>query len=181
MIRVNKGQFFLFDLILSIVIIIVSLSLIFNYYIYVEEDSDLYELNKNIINSFTNTKINDLNDDVVRDMFRKNYIKNIENTVAQQVIEFYFDANNPVLKKKLAKNLTRVFVEDYIDKQMNFNFTLSNSTDSSCSDCVFVLHTALNKKEVSFEDASVVSVNNRRIFGFEGTKVHGPYLFEVKI
>jgi len=173
----KKTQIFLFDLIFAFVIFIVSITLFYTYYINVDENVNVYDLNINIINSFTNTKLNDLNDKEIRDLFIQNKIRNIENTVAEQVVEFY-EANksNPVE----AQYLSKIYVKDYIDKQMNFEFTLENETD--------VLTTLYRYPElpddykVSFENSTIATRSQRLIFGFKNqTEFYGPYLLKVKI
>lgn len=161
----------MFDLIFSFIILIISIGLLYNYYIDVTGNVDIYDLNKNILNGFTNTRINTLNDEEIREMFRANKVKNIENTVAQQVGEFYYygsltDAND----------LTRIFAQDYIDKQMNFEFTLDDAGTS------YELYKSINRPEVDFDSAEIASVNQRTIFGFKNsTDFYGPYVFRIKI
>ncbi|MDA3855439.1 MAG: hypothetical protein PF569_04220 [Candidatus Woesearchaeota archaeon] len=162
----------MFDLILSFIVLILSVSLIYNYYLNVDIGDDVYELNKNILDGFTNTKINSLNNKEIRDMFIAGEIKNIENTVAQQVAEFYY-INDMVL----ASDLTQVFVEDYLDKQMNFNLTIEEE-DSGVVDVLFV---KLNRPQIEYDDSSVVSSRQRIIFGFNNSQVYGPYIFKTII
>lgn len=170
--RNKGGQIFIFDLILSFIVLVLSVSLIYNYYLNVDIGDDVYELNKNILDGFTNTKINSLNNKEIRDMFIAGEIKNIENTVAQQVAEFYYIGNSI-----LAENLTQVFVEDYLDKQMNFNLTI----EEEGSGIVDVLFLNLNRPEIGFDDSSIVSARQRIIFGFNSSQVYGPYIFRTTI
>jgi len=173
----KKTQIFLFDLIFAFVIFIVSMTLIYTYYIDVEENVNIYDLNVNIINGFTNTKLNNLNDQEIRDLFIQNKIRNIENTIAEQVVEFY-EANKTTPVE--AKYLTKIYVQDYIDKQMNFEFTLENETD--------ILTTLYQYPEppmdykVSFENSTIATNTQRLIFGFKNqTYFYGPYILRVKI
>ena len=168
----KKSQIFMFDLIFSFVVIILTLSLVFNYYIDVNLNVDIHELNKNILSGFTHTKINTLNDEEIRDIFKQGKIKNIYNTIAQQVSEFYYYNDD-----LYAKNLSRIFVEDYIRKEMNFNITLENKTGS-----IFVLYEQINRPEISITDSSIVSRTSRTIFGFNNaTDFYGPYTFKIEI
>lgn len=144
----KKSQIFMLDVVFSFVLILIAVSLSFNYYITGYQNADIYNLNKNVLGGFTNTRINSLNDDEIRVMFAMNKIKNIENTVAQQVIEFYEEGN-----VDYAENLTRIYVEDYVDKQMNFNITLENSS------MTVVLFQSINRPEIEFFDSSIVAVS----------------------
>lgn len=171
MILNNKSQIFIFDMIFAFVIIIVGLSLIFMYNSNVDDNIDLYELNNNLLKGISNTKVNSLNDEEIRLMFTNNNIKNIENTVGQQIVEFYSNS-----QKELAQNLTRIFIEDYLDKQMNFNITIKDEAEN-----IEVLFVKLNKK-ISFEDSSTSSEVKRSLFTFtNSTNFYGPYEFKIKI
>ncbi len=148
----------MFDMILSIVIIIVSLGIIFSYFTTTNENVDIYTYNYQILSGFTQTKINTLNNEEVREMFIDNKIKNIDNTVAQQVGEFYHTGNT-----SYAENLTRIFVEDYVNKQMSFRVSISNSTVPLNFTVLFEdIKNDLN----STEDGTISSVTQRTIFGF---------------
>lgn len=162
----------MFDMMLAFVIILIALALAYNYYINVQENQEIYDLNQDILDGFTNTKINSLNDEGIRELFLENKIKNIENTVAQQVIEFY----NTTGEEVYAKNLTMIFIKDYLDKQMNFNITLQN--DSATLITLF----NVSNRDIPIDDATIVSVAKRRIFAFKGKdEFYGPYIFQVTI
>jgi hypothetical protein len=164
----------MFDLIMSFLVLVLVIALTFNYYVTGNEEIDIYTLNKNILDGFTNTKISSLNDEDIRLMYATNKIRNIENTVAQQVVEFY---ESPV-NNALAADLTRIFIADYLDKQMNFNITIEDELVGA----PYVLFSILNRPEISFENSSIVSVTQRRIFSFKNTTTfYGPYLVQIKI
>ncbi len=167
-----RAQIFIFDMILSFVILLLAVALIFNYYMNTEENLDIYNLNMDILNGLTNTKINDLNDQEIRVLFVQGKIKNIENTVAQQVSEFYFYGN-----KNLAQNLTKIFSEDYAQNQINLNITIQIEDKSSPEEQLFYS----GKNNINSDDSSVVASSSRVIFGFNSTDYYGPYVFRVKI
>lgn len=171
----KKNQLFLFDLIFAFVILVISLGLFYVYYLEVDENITLYDLNINILNGFTNTKINNLNDQEIRDLFIQNKIKNIENTIAEQVIEFY--STNKTSGD--AEDLTRIFVKDYIDKQMNFLLTIENETGG---DNMTLYRYPTSSFKVEFENSSIATTSQRTIFTFKNqTDFYGPYIFKVKI
>lgn len=162
----------MFDLIFSTVILVVSVAIVMSYYTDTVENVDIYDLNSQILNSFTKTKINSLNSEEVRQMFINNEIKNIKNTVAQQVSEFYYLGNIA-----RAENLTLIFIEDYVNKQMNFNITLENSSGSKIS-----LFEVTNLKETPISKASISSVSERIVYGFiNSTDFYGPFIFRVEL
>lgn len=158
----RKSQIFLFDLILSITILIVSIGLVSIYYSNTLDNQDIYSANLNFIQSFTKTNINSLNNEDIRIFFTSNKIKNIENTLAQQVSEFYFNGNNID-----AQNLTQIIARDYFSRQMNVKITLIDGLDN----LIIFEQYSKNKKE-----ASLVSEFQREVFGFYENKPFGPYL-----
>ena len=166
----KKAQIFIFDFILSIVILIISIGIILSYFNNTTENVDVYDLNHLILDGFTKTKINSLNDEEIRLLFVYNKIQNIENTIAQQASEFYYEGD-----LELAQNVTRIFVSDFITNQMNVNITLSNSTFN------YNLYEDINKR-ISFDDAEIASVTNRLIIGYiNDTAYYGPFNIEVRI
>jgi len=168
-----KSQIFIFDLIFSVVIIIVSLGIVGSYFVNTNYNVDIYDLNNQILNGFTQTKINSLNSLEIRKMFINNQIKNIDNTVAQQVGEFYYLGNI-----SLAKNLTTVFIKDYLSRQMNFNLTFYN--DSNIANPI-TLYSKINNG-VNYKDSQITSSTSRTIFGFINTSnYYGPYTFKVQL
>lgn len=160
----RKSQLFLMDLITAVVILFLSLGVIFSYFSTTNENLEIYDLNKNLMESFTTIKVNSLNNPEIRRLFILGEIKNIENTVAQQVAEFY--SENRV---DMARNLSELFFKDYIGGQTNVNVTLSNETKS------LVIFSSI-KKVKAFEEASITSTSQRTVFGFIDRKTPiGPY------
>ena len=167
----NRSQIFIFDLIFSIVIIVVSIAVAFSNYSNTLSNEDLYNLNSQILNGFTQTEINSLNDVAIRDMFINGKIKNIHNTIAQQVTDFLLNSDI-----NSAKNLTSIYVNDYISRQMNFNLSMKNSSGSIVT--LFYLENIGNK----FEDAQITSSSKRKIISFTNTtNGYQIYTFEVRI
>lgn len=162
------SQVFMFDLILAFTIFLVSIGVFFSYFLNTTENLNIYELNLELMQSFTSTKINALNSEEVRDLFVQNRITNVENTVAQQAAEYYFDGDDAT-----AQYLTEIFIEDYVPRNVNINISLINDTE------VTQLY-LLAPKSVSFENSSSTSILTRSVFGFKNrTHYYGPY--EVKI
>lgn len=166
----KKSQIFIFDIILAFIIILVGISVFFLYDFYEFDNQQLYSINKNILKGISMTQINSLNDDEIRIFFSQNKIKNIKNTVAEQIVEFCYE--NEI---ELAQNLTKIFVKNYVNHQLNINITLENS---SFVQTLYVLKV----NDVSFKDSYVSSQTSKEFFSFLNSKeVFGPCQIKIKI
>ena len=159
----------MFDLILSIVILTISIGLAFSYFVNVQSNESMFDSNKKLVSGFTTTKINQLNNEEIRGFFKDNKIRNIENTIAQQVGEFYSEGsvNDSI-------NLTNIIVEDYVPKQLNVLVELDANNGT--------VSTLFNRSKKSIENAEISSVLRRDVFGFVNeTDFYGPYTFNFQI
>ena len=162
----KKSQIFIFDFITSFIILIVAIVIVLSYFQSTSDNVDIYGINLEIIDSFTTTNINSLNNEEIRNLFISRQITNIENTIAQQVGEFYY--RNSISN---AQNLTELFIRDFISGQMNINVTMYNSTHK------LILYSD-TRKSIDFDDAQISSVTDRLIFGTYGGE---RYLYNFKI
>lgn len=166
----RKSQIFIFDLIFASIMIFVSLGLFFTYFSTTTDNSNIYTMNYEILNSISKTGINSLNDIGIRDMFKNGYIKNKDNTVAQQIAEFVY-----INRSDLAQDLTQIYIKNYISRQMNYNITLSNSTFTQ------VLYQGKNTN-VNLSESTISSSSNRIIIGFlNKDSFYGPYTLKITI
>lgn len=169
----KKTQIFIFDMIFAVIILILALSLYYTYFLHVDDNSKMHELNIDILNRFTNLNINSLNNQGVRNLFIQGKIQNIEHTVAQQVVEFYHEGNTGD-----AENLTSIFIADYITKDLHFMLSLANSTGGDN----FTLYKYPPTFVIDFEDAKISTLSQRLVFSFENQSTfYGPYRFTVQI
>lgn len=160
----------MFDLIFSIVVLVVSISIFFSYYLDTSSNADIYNLNNNILTLFVETEINSLNGVEIRDLFKKGEITNIHNSVAQQVGEFYFNSKN-----SSAQNLTKVFISSYINKQMNFQFEIANNSNFTSS---LILYNNIKYPE---SDSKISAVSKKIIVGFINKTSFYLYYLRLKI
>lgn len=173
MTKSRNSQLFVFDMILSFFIVIISLTLIVNYYFITFDNEKVYKLNREMLNGITDTGINSLNDKMIRELFVKNKIQNTENTVAQQVVEFYFQG-----EKDIARNLTKSYLSNFLDPKMNFDLSIKNETMSSYDS----LFSQINHPQISKNDAHLLAVNERTVFAYKGkTDFYGPIIFKIEI
>lgn len=167
----KKGQIFLMDMIFSIVILIVAIGLIFTYFSTTQDNSNIYELSTQLMNGYTRTELNSLNNKEVRNLFQEGEIRNVHNTVAQQVAEFHYRGKN-----ELSRNLTRDFAQSYVGENFNYNFTLVNTTSGN----EFRLFTKVSRNE-EVEDSDIVSELRRPVVGFINKTEHYEYKLKIKI
>ena len=169
--NMRKSQIFMLDLIFSFVILIAAIGLASIYFSEVTQDENLYELNQDLINRFTTTSINSLNSEEIRQLFSQGEIQNIEYSIAQQVSEYYF-----VGKDDLARNVTRIFVENFDQEQFFLNVSLIDDVGSSSN-----LYSSSNLR-VSFDNASSSYTLRREVITFlDRSQIIGPYTFEISI
>lgn len=167
----KKSQLFLFDGIIGFTLIIIAFGVILTYYSTSYESQNIHYLNQELLNSYTNTKINDLNDEEIRDFFRQGQIRNIQNSIAQQTAEFHYEN-----KSELARNLTRIFVEDFVTKQINAQVLIYDNTTINTPYDLF------NKtnKNIPLTDAKSISSTKRTVIGFlDATTSYGPYTIQI--
>lgn len=168
----KNSQIFIFDLIFSVVILVVSLGIAFSYYINTSKNTDIYNLNVELMNGLTKTEINDLNGQEIRNMFKERLVTNIHNTVGQQVAYFISIGNI-----SRAENLTDIFVKNYVQPQMYFNISISNSTDS------YILFEKVDNNIISKKNSQLLSVTQRRVIGFlnDASDTYYKYTYKIEI
>ena len=167
----KKSQIFLFDGIVGFTLIIIALGVILTYYSTSFESQNIHSLNQQLLNSYTNTKINDLNDNEIRDFFRQGQIRNIQNSIAQQTAEFHFEG-----KSGLAENLTQIFVDDFITKQINAQILIYDAATINTPTELFLK----KNRAIQLVDAKSVSSTKRSVIGFVNTTAsYGPYTIKI--
>lgn len=166
----KKSQIFIFDLIISVVVLIVSLGIAFSYFTTTTENENIFELNNQILNSITQTEINSLNNQDIRDLFIQRKIKNYHNTIAQQISEFYVTS-----EYGLARNLTSAFIGSYVKQNLNFEVTLINSTGGN-----FILYQSINPRS-NITTAKLKSTSQRVVYGFINSTHYYPHKYKIEI
>ena len=172
-----KSQIFVVDLVFSFVLLIVTVAVLFTYYVDTDQNVDIYQVNVDILDSLSKTRINSLNDQTIRELFQNAATRrniNVENTLAQQIIQFVrLDA---VDGEELARNITNVIVNSYVGRELNVNLTLTNGSE------VTPLYYVNNAGNPVFKDATISSSNERLIIGFVNrTEYYDNYLLQLRV
>jgi len=170
----KTAQIFMFDLIFSSIVLVVTLGVIFSYVVGTTSNEEIYSLGLQITDSFTQTKLNALNDERVRDMFKDPTIRNlinIENTVAQQAVQFEY-----LGRRDLAKNLTKIFIESYVKGEFGYNLTLEKNNE------VITLFSQKGIDFPSFEESRISSRIQRSVLGYiNRTDLYEGYIVRLDI
>ncbi|MFP4401703.1 MAG: hypothetical protein ACLFPL_00585 [Candidatus Nanoarchaeia archaeon] len=165
----SKSQIFMLDLIVATVLLVVSISIFFTYFIITDSQEDLFDIVTRLSNSMSGTQINDLNNEFVRDLFINQEIRNIDNTILQQISEFENTG-----KSVLAKNLTNELTEVYIQEGIGYNITLITSTGAT------PIELDSSEQYAQRTSASSVASIQRQVTGFNETDFYiHQYIFEV--
>jgi flagellar basal body-associated protein FliL len=165
----SKSQIFMLDLIVAVVLIVVSLGIFFTFFINTDSQADMYDVVSQLTESMSSTKINDLNNQFVRDLFIDQEIRNIDNTILQQVSEFENTG-----RRELAQNLTKELTNVYIQDKIGYNITLKTSVSGT----PIILDSS--QRYASREEAKAVASIQRQVTGFNETDFYiHQYNFEV--
>ena len=152
----NKSQIFIIDLILASVIIIVTFGVVLSSYLNSESQRDLFDIVFRASNSMASTGINDLNNPFVRDLFINQQIENIDNTLLQQVSEFYIRGLD-----ELGQNLSREVSEIYFPDTVSFNITKTDITDPNNIQTIEIHNRT--RMGVSQDSTSIASIEKQII------------------
>lgn len=164
----NNSQIFLLDFIFATVLIIVSLGTFLAYYSLSDPQEDLFDIAYRLSDTMSTTNINELNNDFVRNLFINREITNVDNTLFQQISEFYQRG-----EYSLADNLTKEITDSFLIERIGYEITVFNGSGSSR-----VLDNsslALNRDE----SKTVASVQ-RQIFGFQDNNPF-THVYEIEV
>lgn len=170
--KYNKNsQIFLLDFIFATVLIIVSIGTFFVYYSLSDPQEDLFDIVYRLSNTMSSTQINDLNNEFVRDLFISGEVTNIDNTILQQISEFYERGETD-----LAKNLTQQVVSTYLIDRIGYEITLVELNSATPTPEVLDSSGSFLDRD----ESKTVATIQRQIIGFQGPNpyVHR-YTFEV--
>lgn len=156
----NNGQVFIIDLITASVLAILTFGIFFTYYFFADPPESLYNDVFELSDAMATIKINDLNNDFVRDLFIAQKITDIDNTILQQISDFYVKGN--IVD---AQNLTQELTNLYVTKKIGFQIILNNGSSSLVLDS--------SNRFGSKDNARTIVNLEKRIVGFSETN---PYI-----
>lgn len=158
--HLTHSQVFVIDLIAGSVLAIVSFAIFFTYYYQSDPPQSLYDDIFEFSNALSTIKINDLNNDFVRDLFISQKISDVDNTILQQISNFY-EIGNLID----AQNLTQEMTSLYLTRKIGYEVNLDNGTH------LHILDSSTNFG--SKENARIVVSVDKKIIGFTN---QSPYI-----
>ena len=105
----RKGYFFVLDSIIALGVLTVGALIVLSTYTNVPSQENVEVLSEDIMQVFSNIKIKEINNEYARvggTLWQQGLINNSENTLLQQLGEFYF-ANNLDIAEKFIFNITQ--------------------------------------------------------------------------
>ncbi|MBD3203092.1 hypothetical protein GF327_02260 [Candidatus Woesearchaeota archaeon] len=125
----KKSMFFTIDGLFAGILLASSLILIFSFFIEEQSSLQMNYYSKDIVNSLANLKINEINDSYVKSLIKNGNITNINNSVIEQISEFYV-LNKTELSNNLSKILTEKIIPEKFGMQILVNDEIVISNDS---------------------------------------------------
>jgi ribosomal protein L30/L7E len=121
MVKSRKAQYLALDAFIAMMMLAVGLLLIFSTRTTVTYSKQPVTLSQDIADTLTSLKLNELNNQLIRNMTLNHTITNTENTVLQQAAEFYIH-NHLSQASDLIKNVSH----DIIPDQFSYDVTINN-------------------------------------------------------
>lgn len=128
----KKGYFFILDAFIAATIIAVSLVAIMNSDVAVEQRTKDYTQSDAIVQFLLDTKMEDLDNQYVKDLIANGNITNPRNTVMEQIDAFYYKANYTcgssmgcaIINYNLSTNLIRNISEPIISQKYGYSYVI---------------------------------------------------------
>ncbi len=113
---VKKGIFFTIDSLLASGIIIVAILLVSNFYFSEHQKVNVNYASQDLVRVFSIMKVKEVDNDYVKSLIASGKITNIDNTILEQIGQFWADSNI-----ELAKNFSKNITEEIIPPQYGFS------------------------------------------------------------
>jgi len=174
----KKSYFFTLDAMLSFGILILGSFLIFTSYITVPSRTQTAGLAEDVLDFFTTTKIEELNDPyagIGGTLWQQGLITNEDNTLLQQLGEFYYqyELNSDESFKIVAEQFTISITDNLIPPQFKFEFWIES---------LLIHPSSPSQLHIDSKDKTKILIPSKEIiFGIFENDLFGPYETEVLI
>ena len=174
----KKSYFFTLDAMLSLGILILGSFLIFTSYTKVPSKAQTGILAEDVMDLFATTKIKDLNNPyggVGGDLWKRGYITNSDNSLLQQIGEFYYEyekTNNEAFKNT-AENFIVSVIKEIVPLQYNFEFWIEDTR---------LYPSSPTQQHINSKEKTKILLPSKAItYGILDNELFGPYEIEVLI
>lgn len=161
----KKAQYLTIDAFIASMIVAVTLVIVLAARTTLPYTSQSESVSKGLAESLSQVKLSELNNPLITSMARDGTITSMDNTILQQVTEFYFVGN-----RHYAFELLRNVSQSLIPKQYSFNVIVNNEL--------------IYNRTVRTENSSSVLVSSKKlVFGVVNRTalVYGPTIAEVRL
>ena len=188
----KKGYFFILDALIGILIMSIVFITFLSDPIDVPQKPIIDMMANDVQLLLNSVKIRDLDLSnnptiefpVIKDLVDTGRITDIDNTLAQQIGEFYFKVHS-ISDSSFRGNAGDMLAEilEVVPDQYNFEVKITGDFDDGLGGTEEISELLYDRTNVAKEDSEVVLVRTSFVFGVDpATKVFwGPYVFEVKI
>ena len=110
----KRGYFFVLDAVLGLIVLVIGVFLINSLYVSVPEPAQVGLLSDDLLNFLSNTRIKELNNQyagIGGQLWNQGYITDADNSLLQQIGEFYA-ANKPDIAEKFIANVSTGIVPE---------------------------------------------------------------------
>ena len=166
----KRGQYFTIDAFIALIVISTGLILVIAANSYAPSPNQPEALSQGIVNSFVQTKVNDLNNAFLKEKIVDGIITNPHNTILQQAYEFktYGGTSGSDLARNLLINVT----PDMVPSQYGFEIRVGD-------DIYYARPSSLGQEQ---NDTNLLVSGKRIIFGTNSQKEFwGPVVAEVRV
>ncbi len=160
--RGRKGYFFTLDAFIAMGIIVAGLVFVLTAYSYRPVTSQATVLGSDLMLSLANTKVTEINNDYVRNLTLNGTITNSDNSLLQQVGEFYVNNQNS-MGREFVRNVTN----NLIPVQYGFELRINN--------------TPVYNRSAFTRTNRLVTSSKSIVFGIYNNTMWGPLNAEVRV
>ncbi|MFW6220362.1 MAG: hypothetical protein ACOC3X_01680 [Nanoarchaeota archaeon] len=169
----KRGYFFIFDVGLSIFVLLLGLIIVFSYYFNVYSTHQSSYFSTNIMDILSNTKIYQSNNNYFGfngDLHKNGNITNIQNSLLTQMSEFYYRSEEKDCDYclNLINNSFNQITDLLISENYYYIVKINNTV---------VFNTT---KDIPFYNSTQLIPSKKIVYGiYENNEIFGPYGFEV--
>lgn len=164
------AYFFVLDALLGGAIFLISIVIIMGSYINTPQTRYSYTQAEDLMNLMLNTKVIEFRNDYIELLYNSGRITNTEQTLFEQISEFYYTG-----KSEEAHNLSKIILTSVLPEQFGIMYSIIDSETDT--------RTILFNKSVEIINNSNFQLNTKKIsfYATNETEFKGPNIVEIRI